>query len=210
MTQLRNKLSHSIPELLTPWPINLIESDNDDFSGLLLKIYEDLEIKKLAMAKYGLDRNDIMKYFLMIYVIPLFLISCGSSKSECSELRELSINPTEGIGPYQLGMSEADLVSVLCPEFTKKVSKALFYDKKTTYYFIKNMSFIFRNDRLKEISVWGTFKGSYEDIDLDYDKETLEAYGDVVEYKGEYRILDIPHISFGMENSDEGKFIKIY
>lgn len=162
------------------------------------------------MDKQGLDRSDIMKYFLIIYVIPLLLISCGSSKSECSETRALSINPSEGIGPYQLGMSEADLISVLCPEFTKKVSKALFSDKETTYYFIENMSFLFRNNRLNEIAVWGTFTGSLDDIDVDYNKETLEEYGEVIEYKGEYRILDIPHVSFGIENSDEGKFIKIF
>ncbi len=72
------------------------------------------------------------------------------------------------------------------------------------------MSFIFRHDKLQEINVWGSFKGSFEDIDVDYDKELLEMYGNVVEHDGEYRILDVPNIAFGKENSDEGKFIKIY
>ena len=63
---------------------------------------------------------------------------------------------------------------------------------------------------MKKINVWGKFKGSFEEIGVDYDKKLLESYGEVIEYKGEYRILDIPHISFGMGNSDEGKFIKIY
>ena len=45
-TALRNKLSHSAPEMLHPCPINLIESDIDDFSQLLLEIYEDLEMQK--------------------------------------------------------------------------------------------------------------------------------------------------------------------
>ncbi|MFT3902951.1 MAG: hypothetical protein QM727_07240 [Niabella sp.] len=107
-------------------------------------------------------------------------------------------------------MTEEELIDILCPEFTKKEAKTCFFDKKTTYYFLENMSFAFRNDRLKEIYVWGTFKGSFEDIDLDYDKEFLETYGEVIEYKGEYKILDVPHISFGKEDSDEGKFIKIY
>lgn len=44
--KLRNKLSHSAPEMLHPCPTNLIESDIDDFSKLLLEIYEDLEMKK--------------------------------------------------------------------------------------------------------------------------------------------------------------------
>jgi hypothetical protein len=64
------------------------------------------------------------------------------------------------------------------------------------------MSFIFRSNRLKEINVWGSFKGSFEDIDVDYSKELLENYGEVIEYKNEYRILDIPHITFGKETSD--------
>lgn len=45
-TALRNKLSHSAPEMLHPCPTNLIESDIDDFSQLLLEIYEDLEMQK--------------------------------------------------------------------------------------------------------------------------------------------------------------------
>jgi hypothetical protein len=44
--ELRNKLSHSAPEMLHPCPTNLIESDIDDFSQLLLEIYEDLEMQK--------------------------------------------------------------------------------------------------------------------------------------------------------------------
>lgn len=45
-TQLRNKLSHSAPEMFHPLPTNLIEKDIDDFSQLLLEIYEDLEMQK--------------------------------------------------------------------------------------------------------------------------------------------------------------------
>jgi len=151
-----------------------------------------------------------MKHIFIFIITTFFLTSCGSSEHRCSETRELSINPSKGIGPYHLGMTEEELVDILCPEFTKKEEKAWFSKKKTTYYFLKNMSFIFRNDRLKEINVWGTFEGSFDDIDLDYDKEFLETYGEVIEYKGEYKILDVPHISFGKEDSDEGKFIKIY
>lgn len=44
--ELRNKLSHSAPEMLHPCPINLIEDDIDEFSQLLLEIYEDLETQK--------------------------------------------------------------------------------------------------------------------------------------------------------------------
>lgn len=46
-TQLRNKLSHSAPEMFHPSPTYLIESDIDDLSQLLLAIYEDLEIQKV-------------------------------------------------------------------------------------------------------------------------------------------------------------------
>ena len=45
-TRLRNNLSHSAPEMLQPCPTNLIESDIDEFSQLLLEIYEDLEMQK--------------------------------------------------------------------------------------------------------------------------------------------------------------------
>jgi len=45
-TRLRNTLSHSAPEMLQPCPTNLIESDIDEFSQLLLEIYEDLEMQK--------------------------------------------------------------------------------------------------------------------------------------------------------------------
>lgn len=44
--ELRNKLSHSAPEMLHPCPTNLLESDIDEFSQLLFEIYEDLEMQK--------------------------------------------------------------------------------------------------------------------------------------------------------------------
>lgn len=152
----------------------------------------------------------IMRHFSLFITLFFFIASCSSSKPGCAETRELSINPEEGIGPYYLGMAEQDLVDILCPGYIKTEEKAWFSDKKTTYYFLENMSFVFRNDRLNEINVWGSFKGNFDDIGVDYDKELLEIYGEVIEHNGEYRILDVPHISFGKENSDEGKFIRIY
>ena len=50
-TALRNKLSHSAPEMLNPFPTNLIESDIDEFAQLLSDIYEDLERQKLTKGK---------------------------------------------------------------------------------------------------------------------------------------------------------------
>ena len=146
---------------------------------------------------------------ILIFTI-IILSACGSDKSKCSETRALDIKPSEGIGPYKLGMSEEELISILCAGFIKKEEESWISGKKTTYYFLENMSFIFRHDKLQEINVWGSFTGSFEDIDVDYDRELLETYGDVVEYKGAYRILDEPHIEFGKEDSDEGNYIKIF
>ena len=47
---LRNRLSHTAPEVIHPCPTNLIEQDVEDFSTLLLEIYDNLEIQK---AKSG-------------------------------------------------------------------------------------------------------------------------------------------------------------
>lgn len=44
-TNLRNNLSHSAPERFHPAPSNLIKSDIDEYSSLLLRIYENLEIQ---------------------------------------------------------------------------------------------------------------------------------------------------------------------
>lgn len=148
-------------------------------------------------------------FFITVYTI-IILTGCGSDKPECSETQPYEIVPSEGIGPYVLGMTEEELISILCDGYVKKEEKALFSSKATTYYFLKNMSFICRKGRLQEINVWGSFKGSFEDIDVNYDKEYLEKYGDVIVHDGEYRILDVPNIAFGKENSDEGKYIKIY
>ena len=130
--------------------------------------------------------------------------SCDRNNKLCEETRMLSIIPGERIGDYELGMNEEQIKDLLCSGFEKKSEEGLLNKRRTTYYFIENMSFVFRNNILLEINVWGTFKGSFKEIDLNYDKPLLEEFGDVIVHKGEYRILDIPGISFGKEDSEEG------
>ncbi|MFT3902950.1 MAG: hypothetical protein QM727_07235 [Niabella sp.] len=48
--ELRNKLSHRAPEVIHPCPNNLIEQDIEDFSTLLLEIYDDLEKQKVRSS----------------------------------------------------------------------------------------------------------------------------------------------------------------
>lgn len=147
----------------------------------------------------------------IITILSLFIfVGCSFDKSLCSEKRILDIIPSEGIGPYQLGMTEDELINILCSEYDKQQSSAWFSNRKTTFYFIENMSFIFRDNNLKEIRVYGSFRGNFSDIDLEFNKDQLENYGDVIEHEGEYRILDIPNIAFGIEGEDEKKYIRIY
>ena len=148
-------------------------------------------------------------HFLLLTWVMLIL-SCSNKENLCEETNELSIEPGVGIGLYKLGMTESELTEILCKNFSKKFEKALIGNNETTYYFIKNMSFIFHKNYLSEINVWGSFKGTFEDLDIDYDKESLESYGEVVEHKDEYRLLDVPGISFGLESGENGKYIKIF
>lgn len=152
-----------------------------------------------------------MKYSILSLTVAIFLFACDPPVKKCTETRDLPIIPTVCIGPYKLGISEQELISILCPEFDKKISKALFNDNVTTYYFIENMSFVFRHNRLQEIYVWGSFSGTYDNvIDVDYSRDILEEYGEVIEHNGEYRILDVPKIAFGLENHEGGKYIRIF
>lgn len=145
-----------------------------------------------------------------ILISSFLIVGCSSKETQCEETNELTIEPGHAIGPYNIGMRESELLDVLCNDFAKDQESALIGDNETTYYFIQNMSFIVRNKRVVEVNVWGTFKGTYEDLGVDYDKESLEEYGEVIKHKGEYRILDIPGIAFGFEDGDAGKYIKIF
>jgi len=107
----------------------------------------------------------MIRLFVIAIVISM-IVGCNTVEDRFPETRELTINPEKGIGPYYLGMTEEQLIVILCPNYTKKEDNAWFSDKKTTYYFLDNMSFKFTKNRLKQITVWGTFKGSYEDIDV--------------------------------------------
>lgn len=49
---LRNILSHSAPERLNPAPSNLFESDIDEYSSLLLRIYDNLELQNKTKATF--------------------------------------------------------------------------------------------------------------------------------------------------------------
>jgi hypothetical protein len=60
----------------------------------------------------------------------LIIVGCNLSDNRCSENRKLTIDPSTGIGPYYLGMTEEELVNVLCPEFTKKQETSWFSVKK--------------------------------------------------------------------------------
>lgn len=149
-----------------------------------------------------------MKTMLSILLL-LFLISC-SNKEVCEELNDYALIPGIGVGPYKIGMSEEKLKNILCKSYNKKEIEAWFSGDVTTYYFIKNMTFKLENHRLKKIIVWGSFSGMYEDLDVDYTLEEIEYYGEVIEHKGEYRILEKPGISFAFEDSEEGKGISIF
>lgn len=151
----------------------------------------------------------LIKQKLFILFISSLIFSCSEDKL-CYEERELEIIPQQGVGPYYIGMTENKLKEILCKNHKYKESKAWFSDKTKKYYFIENMSFILKNNKVFEINVWGKFYGSYKDIDTNYDRELLEYYGEVIKHKGEYRILEIPGIAFGFENSDEGKYIRIF
>src|SRR5660398_44364 len=123
---------------------------------------------------------------IFIYSLLLFTLSCSVSKKECSEENAYEVVPGVGIGPYKLGMSESELLSVLCPQFTKKTNDSWFGKGDKTYYFIENMTFTIEKGRLKEIVAWGSFKGKFRGIDLDYEKEDLEQLGEVIKHNGEY------------------------
>ena len=149
--------------------------------------------------------------FLFIFIASVILIvGCDKKVNLCEETNELSIEPGIGVGLYKLGMTENQVTDRLCKNYSKKTEKALIGNDETTYYFIKNMSFIFRKNHLEEINVWGNFKGAFEDLGVDYEREDIETYGEVIQHNGEYRILDIPGISFGLESGDNGKYIKIF
>jgi hypothetical protein len=151
-----------------------------------------------------------MSLIVRCILISLLVVGCSNDGPPCEETNDLAIKPGFSIGPYSLGMTETELLEVLCDEHKKVKESSIWSDNIKTLYFIQNMSFIIKNKRLRELNVWGTFKGSYDDLGVDYDRESLEAYGEVIKYKGEYRILDIPGISFGFEDGDVGKYIKIF
>jgi hypothetical protein len=148
--------------------------------------------------------------FFVFLILCFSCISCQAEKPTCKETRPLNIVPGVSIGEFQLGITEKEVVGILCSGYTRKSEKAIIGTKETLYYFIKNMSFIIRNGKLQEINVWGDFKGSFEEIDVDYDKNLLETFGDVVIHKGEYRVLNLPGIAFGLEDSDTGKYIRVF
>ncbi len=147
---------------------------------------------------------------VFIFSLLLLTISCSVSKKECSEINAYEVVPGVGIGPYKLGMKESELLSVLCPQFTKKSNDSWFGKGDKIYYFIENMTFTIENGKLKQIVSWGSFNGSFRGIHLDYEKEVLEQLGEVIKYKGEYRIIDIPYITFGIPGTDEGSGFTIY
>lgn len=148
---------------------------------------------------------------LLVVCVLLIFNSCSNNDNLCSEIRPFKIMPAKGVGFYRIGMTEDRLVKILCRNHKFKESKPWFSDKTKKYYFIKNMSFVLENDRVSEIVVWGSFKGSFDDIDLDYDKEFLQLYyGELTKYEGEYRLLKYYGIAFGLENSSEGKYIRIF
>lgn len=150
-------------------------------------------------------------YLFLFSLMLIFSLSCESSKKPtCREERSLDIFPSEGIGPYLLGMPEDELLGILCKGYVEHVFTPRTTKIKETTYIIDNMSFKCTNSRLEEITVWGSFSGTYLDIDTDYDKELLEIYGDVIEHEDEYRILDHSNVAFGLEDSDTGPYIRIY
>lgn len=150
-----------------------------------------------------------LRPFLITLLIVQLFCSCGNDKL-CYEERELEIIPKIGVGPYHLGMTEDKLKNMLCENHMYQESKPWFSDEIRKFYFLENMSFILKNERVVEINVWGRFNGTFDEIDTDYDKEFLEYYGEVIEHDGEYRILDIPGIAFGLEDGDEGKYIRVF
>ncbi len=147
-----------------------------------------------------------MRNILIVLILFSFL-SCNN-ENLCHETNDYEIIPGKQIGPYLLGMKADKLESLLCKPF-KKVNRGLFTKNEYLYY-IDNMSFIVKNGRVIEINVWGSFKGAFEEINVDYDRELLEYFGEIVKHKGEYRILDIPGIAFGIEGRDEGKYIRVF
>jgi|GEM_PF-195314 len=151
-----------------------------------------------------------MKQTTLIILLFSLFTSCSSDHKLCYERRELEIIPKEGVGPYKIGMTEAKLKQNLCKNHKFKESKAWFSRNSKKYYFIENMSFVLENNRVSQIHVWGKFNGTYEDIGTDYDREFLEYYGEVIKHKGEYRILEVPGIAFGIEGSEQGEYIKIF
>jgi len=150
-----------------------------------------------------------MKRFIF-YILLLCSLSCSVSKKECSEEHAYEVIPGIGIGPYKLDMSESDLLNILCPQFTKRKNDSWFGKGDETYYFIENMTFTIKQNKLKEIVAWGSFKGHFRGIDLDYSKEDLEQLGEVIRYKNEYKIIDLQYISFGVPETDEGSGFTIY
>jgi hypothetical protein len=163
---------------------------------------------RVTLHAYHDNKLNIMKFTLSLIVILIFL-SC-SKKPQCEEMNEYPIVPGVGVGPYKIGMSEKSLTDLICKPFNKLEKNAWFSDDVTTYYFIKNMTFVLKNHRVKEVVVWGSYSGMYDELNVDYTYEELESYGEVITHNGEYRILEIPGISFGIEDSEEGKGISVF
>ena len=151
-----------------------------------------------------------MKNYISVVIFFVFILSSCSTKELCSEHNNYEIVPSIGVGPYKLAMKESAFLKLVCKGYNKDEHKSWFSDDITTFYFIENMTFIFKNARLRKIVVWGTFRGMYEDIDVDYNLDELEQYGEIIKHKGEYRILEVPGISFGDENDEEGKGISVF
>lgn len=147
-----------------------------------------------------------------LFITHLFLLticaSCTSDKKLCSEENPLAISANVGIGKYTLGMSEDSLVNLLCDPYDKK---SLDSNKNGNLYIIANMSFLIKDRHLQEIYVWGSFKGAYEGVDVNYEIAEIEKLGEIVSVESEYRLVNTPGIGFGnLKDADEGKFIRVY
>lgn len=70
-----------------------------------------------------------MRLILRSIIISLLVavIGCSNDSPRCEETNDLAIEPGFSIGPYGLGMTETELLKVLCDEHKKVEESSSFY-----------------------------------------------------------------------------------